>query len=47
MANIANCGFRGDDVRDIEEHHQNQNDLGTNQTYQRLQKDLEDDSDND
>jgi uncharacterized C2H2 Zn-finger protein len=41
------CGFRGDDVRDIEEHRQNHKDVGTNPTYQRLHKDLEDDSDED
>ena len=41
------CGFRGDDVRDIEEHRQNHKDVGTNPNYQRLHKDLEDDSDED
>ena len=41
------CGFRGDDVRDMEENQQNHKDLWTNQTYQRLHKDLEDDCDED
>ena len=41
------CGFRGDDFRDIEEHQQNRKRFGTNQNYQRLHKDLEDNSNED
>ena len=47
MYPFEECGFRGDDFRDIEEHQQIHNELGTNQTYQRLHKELKDDSDED